>query len=791
MKITYFADYFYFCDILMWRFKESALNNSQILRGGLVLLLSLVAALRCAAAGGESAGNADSSAEVPDSLYYLLDELDVVAMKHGAAFRQLPVSGTMVGRQDADRLGIADVKGLSSVVPNFHIPDYGSRMTSTIYVRGIGARMDQPAVGLTIDNVGVLNKDAYDFDISDISYMEMLRGPQSALFGRNTMTGLINIRTLSPMEYEGWRGLTEIGPRQLFKFNLGYYHKVRKNFGFSAVGSFYRRDGEFRNAHDGRTVDKEISGSLRLKQVWYPSDRLHITNTLAQSILRQGGYPYENVATGEINYNDTCFYKRYFLSDALTLTANPGNMKLVSVSTVQYLDDHMCLDQDFLPQSYFTLTQKKQELAVTEDIMLRGTALDSRYGWLVGAYGFYRHLDMQAPVTFKDYGIIQLIERNRNNVNPYFPIRWNDREFPLNSVFTIPSAGAAIYHESQYELGAWKFSAGLRFDYEHVGIDYNSWCNTSYTIYDNPTGQLPFPADTKVYRQAPVDLEERGSLSSDFFMVLPKVSVMWNMDLLPASNLYFTVGKGYKAGGYNTQMFSDVLQQKLMRFMGLGAQYDVKDIISYRPEKSWNYEVGAHLNLLDAALSVDASVFYIDCRDQQMTVFPDGQTTGRMMTNAGKTRSVGGEVSAFYTILPELSVMATYGFTDARFVDFFDGKENYKGKRLPYAPSNTLFVEGSYMFNVSKRFKEHYFSVHLNFSGTGDIYWNEANTLRQDFYGLLGGSIGYHTPRWSLEVWGKNLTGTKYYTFYFMSIGNEFRQRGHGMDYGLTIRAHF
>lgn len=766
-----------------------------------ILIISLIPALwtflpasAASAVAGDSSvsGNVDSYvAAEADSVYYLLDELDVVAVKHGTAFRQLPVSGTMVGRADVERLGMTDVKGLSSVVPNFHIPDYGSRITSTIYVRGIGARMDQPAVGLTVDNVGFLNKDAYDFDITDISYMEMLRGPQSSLFGRNTMTGLVNIRTLSPMEYEGWRGLTEIGPRQLFRFNLGWYHRFSDSFGFSASGGFYRRDGEFRNSYNGYTVDKELSGNLRLKQVWYPSSSLHLTNTLAQSILRQGGYPYENVASGKISYNDTCFYRRYLLSDALTLTAHIGDLRLVSVSTVQHIDDNMTLDQDFLPQSYFTLTQKKRETAFTEDVMLRGLALDGRYGWLTGVYGFYRHQRMEAPVTFKDYGITRLIELHRNQANPYFPIRWDERQFPLDSRFTLPSGGAAIYHESQYEHGNWKFSAGVRLDYERVALDYHSWCNTSYTIYNNPGGCLPMPADATTYHNITVDLDESGRLTSHYLMFLPKVSVMWNIDRLPASNIYLTVGKGYKAGGYNTQMFSDVLQQQLMRFMGLAGQYDVEDIVSYRPEKSWNYEAGTHLNLLESALSLDVSAFYIDCRDQQLTVFPDGQTTGRMMTNAGRTRSLGIELSAFYNILPELSVMATYGFTDARFVDFNDGQQDYAGKRLPYAPSNTLFAEVSYMMNVSKKFKEHYFAAHLNFSGTGDIYWNEANTLRQKFYGLLGITFGYNTPRWSVELWGKNLTCTKYHTFYFLSMGNEFRQRGHGLDYGITIRANF
>ncbi|MBD5339478.1 MAG: TonB-dependent receptor [Bacteroides sp.] len=744
------------------------------------------------------AGAAENNVVVPqaetesaDSVFYLLDELDVVAAKQNVAFREMPISGTIVRGADAERMGVADVKGLSTVVPNFYIPDYGSRITSTIYVRGIGARMDQPAVGLTVDNVGLLNKDAYDFDISDISYMEMLRGPQSALFGRNTMTGLINIRTLSPMEFQGWKGTTELGPRQLFKFNLGFYRKFRPNFGLSVVGSFYRRDGEFKNAYDGYSIDKEVNGSLRVKLIWSPRPGLHLSNTFSQSLLRQGGYPYENVETGKISYNDTCFYKRHLLTDALTVSGDIGRVKLVSVSTVQHIDDNMTLDQDFLPQPYFTLTQKKKETAVTEDLMFRGMTSDERYKWLAGVYGFYRNMHMNAPVTFKDYGITQLIELNRNKVNPYYPIRWDEREFPLNSRFDLPSWGAALYHESRYEIDAFRVQAGIRFDYEHVAMRYRSWCNTSYTIYNNPTGQLPIPQDCAVYRRENVDLVESGDLSNHFFMVLPKLSILWDIPTLWASNLYLTVGRGYKAGGYNTQMFSDVLQQKLMRFMGLGGEYDVNDIVSYKPEQSWSYEVGGHFNFLEDKIQLDASAFFIYCRDQQMTVFPEGDTTGRMMTNAGKTRSVGAEISAYYTILPDLTVMATYGFTDARFIDFFDGRQNYKGNRLPYAPSNTLFAEASYLFNVSKKFKEHYFALHLNFSGTGNIYWNEANTLNQKFYGLLGATIGYNTPSWSVEVWGKNLTNTKYYTFYFMSIGNEFRQRGRGLDYGLTVRARF
>ena len=758
------------CDIM-----NRKLSKIRILLSGIILSSPLL--MR---AGGE----------VSDSLYQTLDEVDVVAAKYDSDYRSSAVAGTAITRNRSERLGIVDAKGLSSIVPNFHIPDYGSRITSSIYVRGIGARMDQPAVGLTVDNISVLNKDAYDFDIADIASMEMLRGPQSTLFGRNTMTGLINIRTLSPFDFSGWRGKVELGLNSLFRFNIGWYHKFRYNSGLAIVGSFYRFGGEFKNVYNNLPVDREVSGSLRIKFNWNPTDRVGITNTFTSSMLRQGGYAYENVATGQINYNDTCFYRRFILNDGLTVNHKIGDLTLVSVTTLQHINDNMTLDQDFLPEPYFTLTQKKNETSVSEDVMLKGFAFDNKYRWLTGVYAFYRHLNMTAPVTFKDEGIKTLIESHRNEVNPRYPIRWDERQFVLGSDFRLPSGGLAVYHESQYKFSGWTFRLGLRLDYEHVGMHYWNECNTSYTVYDNPTGVLP-PADNlEPYRRVPVDLTGEGKLSHDYLQFLPKLSVIKELPALEGGNVYLTVGKGYKAGGFNTQMFSDVLQQRLMEFMGLSGGYDVDDIVSYKPEQSWNFEIGSHLNFFDSKIKTDISLFYIYCRDQQMTVFPEGQTTGRMTTNAGRTLSFGGELSVYATPLPGFNIMATYGYTNARFTNFINGNNNYKGKRLPYAPSNTLFAEASYRIDVSTT-GHNYIDAGINFTGTGDIYWNEENTLRQNFYGLLGATISYNTSRWSVELFGRNLTQTKFYTFYFMSMGNEFRQKGSSMKLGVVLRAKF
>lgn len=739
-----------------------------------------------------SAGAAESVAEQWDTVSTTLPELNIVAIKQPGNPDSQALSATTLNTQAVVQNGIHDIKNISDLVPNFYIPDYGSRITSSIYVRGIGARMDQPSVGLTIDNLPVMNKDAYDLDIADIAEVEMLRGPQSSLFGRNTMCGLINIRTFSPMKYQGVRLKGEFDSRLNLRLSGGWYHKFNPKAGLSAILGFNSIHGDHTNLYNGKAVGNEKSGNLRLKFEWLPTDRLSVLNTFSTSLLRQSGYAYENVNSHEINYNDTCFYRRFLLSDVLTLNYDFERWRLSGILSVQHINDNLTLDQDFLPASYFTLSQKKQETDLTAEVIARGKNT-GRYNWLAGFFSFYRHLDMQAPVRFKDAGIYHLIESHRNDANPYYPIKWDTDNFLLGSNFALPSFGFAIYHESRLKAGKWEFTGAVRLDYERVTLRYRSDTNTSYTIYENPSGSLDTPfSDMKPFRRNEIEIHDRGTLHTHFMTFLPQVSALFN---LPSDigNVYASFGKGYKAGGFNTQMFSDVLQQRLMGEMGIGAGYDVDKIVKYKPEYSYNYEIGAHLELASCSssslsdLTVDVSLFYIDCRDQQLTMFPEGNTTGRIMTNAGKTRSFGGELSLCWNPWEPLVLNANYGFTNARFLKFFDGKESYAGKVVPYAPQNTLFIQGLYTMR-STLLRKNAIVFDANLRGTGEIYWNEGNTLKQPFYVLLGASVTFRAPKWEVQVWGRNLTNTDYDTFYFMSIGNEFVQKGHKISAGLTLR---
>ena len=707
-----------------------------------------------------------------------LNEISVTAIKQGVNRNHLSSASTELKGKEIEKLNVMSMKHVSEIAPNMYMPDYGSRITSSIYVRGMGTRIDQPVIGLNIDNIPVMDKNNYDFDIADISRIEMLRGPQSTLFGRNTMGGLINIYTLSPLSYQGVRFMSEYSTGNSYKVSASIYHKIKQNLGISLTGQYSSTDGFFTNEYNSEKCDKEQQGGGRFKLQWRPSRNLHIDNTFYFSILRQGGYPYESVESGEIAYNDTCFYRRNSFNDGLTIRWINPHFTLSSITSFQYIDDNMTLDQDFLPLPYFTLTQARKQSTATQDIVMRGKD-NGKYKWLVGAFGFYKHLDMNAPVTFKDYGISQLIEKHRNDANPSYPVYWDTREFLLSSNFKNPSYGLALYHQSTLEAGNWIFTAGLRLDYEYTSLTYHSMCNTGYTTYHSATNS--------VYASTPVNINATDKLSKSFLQFLPKISAVYNIPGMNSSNLFLSIAKGYKAGGFNTQMFSDVLQQEVMGLMGLSASYDIDEVVGYKPEQSWNFEAGTHLTSSDKRMSADISAFYIHCTDQQLTRFPDGNTTGRIMTNAGEARSFGAEISLRYTPITNLELSASYGYTNAKFLEYHNGKEDFAHNYIPYSPSNTMFAGVTYSIPTSLEWLNA-ITLNANVKGVGEIQWNENNTISQPFYAVMGASIRLEGKNYAIDLWGQNLSDTDFKTFYFVSIGNAFLQRGKPRVLGVTLR---
>lgn len=708
-----------------------------------------------------------------------MDQVMVTTIKQGLDLGNEPVSVTLLDQQTIEKRQISTMKDVTAVAPNFYIPDYGSRITSSIYVRGLGARIDQPVVGLNIDNVPYINKNGFDTEVMGIERIEVLRGPQSTLYGRNTMGGVVNIYTISPFNYQGLKVGLSYGSTNAMKANATYYHKFSNRFAASLGGYYSSTDGYFTNETTGEKCDVEQSMGGRLRLQYLPSAKTRIDNTLAISHVDQGGYAYRNLATGVISYNDPSSYKRTLINNGLSVVHTEERWTLASITSYQYLDDHMTLDQDFTPYSYFTLQQAIQEHSFTEDLVARSRNVEG-YNWIAGLFGQYSHKSMQGPVEFKQMGIDSLILSNATQSDNYY-YEWDTDRFTLYSDFCNITYSAAAYHESSYTRGRWRATLGARVDYEKTTLQYHSYTNTGctkYYDYDSANDEW-----ATWYKAIAPDL--KGAPSQSFLEILPKANVSYRLGAQRQSSLYATVAKGYKAGGYNTQMFSDILQQEIMSLFAVSALYSAEEIIAYKPEYSWNYEVGAHLLSRDRTLAADLSLFYISCQDQQLTVFPEGMVTGRMMTNAGESRSIGAEFSGRATF-GDLNLNVAYGYTNAKFVIYDDNESDYSGNYIPYSPTQTISANIDYGFELNSRWADRVI-VAANTSGAGRIYWNESNSLSQPLYMLLGSEVRIEGRGYNLTLWGRNLANKAYDTFYFMSCGNEFMQQGKPRSIGVTL----
>lgn len=734
-------------------------------------------------------GGPDDLAPEPVDTLQNIEQVTVVApaAKQTFSLRRQPISSTVLSPAAIERERVLSVKDLSAVVPNFYQPDYGSRMTSSIYVRGFGARIDQPVVGVNVDEIPYLNKNSYDFDLFDIARIEVLRGPQGTLYGRNTIGGQLNIYTLSPLGYSGVRASAEYGTGNTVRAKASYYGRVSDNFGISVGGFYTRTDGFFDNAYDGSDCDRGHSAGGRVRMVWQGADGWSIDNVASVGSSLEGGYAYclydeASGAVSPVNYNGPNSYERVNVTDGFVVKHEGEKMLFTSATGYQYLYDRMLIDNDFTPRSLFTLVQQQREHALTEDIVLRSNDDSRRWQWITGAYGFYKRLRMEAPVTFLEDGIGDLILGAANagiqSVMPWAELMIEESAFDIASNFEIPTYGLALYHESSLRAGRWRFTAGLRLDYEASRMDYDNYTSIHYRL-------SPMMPQFKE-----LSMPFAGRERMDFLELLPKFAVNFSTG---AGELYVAASRGYKAGGFNTQIFSDILQNRLMAAMmedmGMPAQpspYNEASATTYKPEYSWNYEAGGHLAFAEGRLRTDFSLFWIECRDQQLTVFPEGTTTGRMMSNAGRSRSRGVEVSLSWNPTTRLGVWGSYGFTDARFVKFDDGEADYAGNVLPYAPRNTVSLGATYRLHVGARMLDDVV-VNCSWQGAGKIYWNESNTLSQNFYSQLGASVDLHKGDFTLSLWGRNLTGTDFYTFYFKSVGNSFFSHGKPRQLGLTL----
>lgn len=715
-----------------------------------------------------SAGSEPVSVAIEDTL-----KASVVSVsKVNALLDKASASVITVSSRDAREKKIEAPKALSSLVPNLHIPDYGSAMTSSIYVRGIGSRMENPSIGLYVDEVPVLDKNMFDTDFLDIQNINFISGPQGTLFGRNAMMGVLSVETLKPSAQN--KNFVSLG------FGSGGAKEASALLGNDVLmlaAKAFDLNGFYTNTYNDSKIDGGRGLSFRIKYRPYRREGRSSDYSLWVSYLNQGGWPYRQMgddgAMAPLSFNDRNHYSRLSLLASAREGFGIGNHRLKNIVSLQMMGDKMSLDQDFTPASMFTLQQRQRQAALTEELIFKPSSGVSWWDSQTGVFISAKYNRMHAPVNFLPDGIETLILGNANSHIPPFVGRlaFEEESFIIGSDFDLFYQNTALYHESWFTFGLWKFTAGIRADFEYQHMAYDSRATVHYAL----------PPRMPSFKELETVFE--GSIDNSWLQIVPKVAVRYGTE---KDYLYASAAGGFRAGGFNTQIFSDMLQNLMTANLmdAFGVHIDgystTADASSteYKPEESWNFEAGGRTSFSAGASSfiLAASAFDIECRNQQITIFPRGNATGRLMANAGRSRSFGADGSLSW-LWNGFRADVRAGWCHATFREYNDNINDYAGRHIPYAPVATWYgALGRHFSFAGKTLKG--LSLSVSACGTGRIWWNEDNSLWQKAYCLFGADASVDFDRFQVFAHASNLFEKDYGVFCFKSVGNTFIQRG-------------
>ena len=623
---------------------------------------------------------------------------------------------------------IVNLKELTAVMPNFYMPDYGSYANTPVYIRGIGTKSKGSAVGFYVDGVPHFESSAFNIDLSDIAAVNVFRGPQGTLYGRNTIAGIINVYTHNPLDYQRTRIKVGYGRYNDFIAQASNYAKISEKFGISTAASYHHNDGMFTNHFLNEKADKLNEGEGRIGFYWRPTTNwlLHLNSTLTYS--EQNGYPYApyDIVKDEllpISYNRNSTYRRLISSTGLNAQYENNHISFNSQTSYQFIKSHQGLDQDFTPQDVYFVDNSYHQNMLSQELTLKSND-KGRYQWIIGLFGMLLHSNQFAETS-------------------YFT-----RDFSTPTTYKNPTAGYAIYHQSSYNI--WRgmsATVGLRFDYEHAKTTYNQ---------DKTTLSTGVTTHAKDFVS-----------SASFRQFTPKFTLQY---LTNKDNLYYiSITRGYKPGGFNTIFKTDAER-------------------TYDPEYSWNYEVGTRLKFLNGRLTAEADLFYIDWRHMQTTYTVPG--VGNVIANAGHTDSKGFELSLAYHPIKSLQLNLNYGYTHARYLEYKkSAREDFSGNRLPMVPNHTLSLNGTYTIMPAGWFDKIIFNTGL--TGLGRIYWADDNIVRQNFYATLNAKVSLTKGIFTWEIWGKNLTATDYMAYGFKASQGNYAQRGKPLTFGTAVSVSF
>jgi len=649
------------------------------------------------------------------TIRFVLPTVTVTAQKEPENVEESPVSVTAVTTETLQQSGATSVSEAAQFAPNTFFTEFTARKLSIPSFRGIGSsNPNNPAVTTYIDGVPQLNASSSSIELVGVDQIEFVRGPQSALFGRNTLGGLINITSVRP-SLTDWSGdiaapFGNFDLRDVRGTVSGPLMTDTLALGVSA--GYSGRDGFTRNDVTGHNVDSRSAAFGKVQLRWTPAPNWEVRGLLSGERARDGDYALYDLGALRA---DPFHVSHAF--DGLTDRDIVAPTGLVSYTgrTIDFsattgfvswkTQDLTGLNYTALP--LITRDDNEQDHQFTQELRLASAknaplAVSDRVGlkWQTGIFLFTQNYAQDAVNSYAPLVLSPLLA---------FPVAQTSPQSSLDD------RGIGVY-------GAGTLTFGSKLDLT-IGVR---------TDRENKTASLNTFYSPAIAPAAAVDAER------DFTDVSPQFTVAYH----PAAGqiVYATAARGFKAGGFNAASPA-------------GSE-------SYGEEHSWNYEGGAKSSWLGQRLAVNGAVFYLNWSDLQVNV-PNPLVPAQFyVANAGRATSKGAEVEVTARPLAGLDVFGGIGYTNARFGSgSVSGGVNVGGNRLSNAPDYTINAGVEYSREVAH-------AVTLYARGElvayGDYEYDDANTVGQSAYSLANFRGGARRRNVFAEAWVRNAFNTVY-----------------------------
>jgi iron complex outermembrane receptor protein len=654
----------------------------------------------------------------------VLDDIVVTARKRTESLQDVPASIQVVGAAQIKALNVSSLSDLNGATPNASIGANGGPNAGSITIRGISSNTRnagfEAGAALYVDGIYQGRPAGNDQDLVDIERVEVLRGPQGTLYGKNTTAGAFNLTTVSPGDTWTGKGFVRFGSRELVQVAAYAAGPLVENV-LGAKISVYKRvqDGYQKDVNTGEVYGNTDAYGMRGQLRFTPGgwtfdlrgDYFNDKGNATQQEPMSGPAVIPGIDTIASNIKSVRTAKGGGAS--LTASHDVGIGEISSISAWRTLKTYSVTDDDFyvVAPIFGTVSHRWADKAqqFSQELRLVSNS-DGPLNYVFGLYYFN-----------------QVIKANRP-----FDI------FGLTDVFfdkvRIDTDSYAAFVNADYKITEQlTFTAGLRYTTETKRLDFEQ---KGFA----PTGYPTIPRSFDKFTDS--DLSPTASLRYSFS---------------PDISIYATVSRGFKAGGWNPDI----------------TKRTTTDGIYFDAEKVTNYEAGLRTQFLDRRLTINITGYHMDYGNLQISQFLG--TDGFVITNAGKAVIDGAEVEVIARASDWFSLRAGGAYNDAHYTKFDSsppggigsgaGLVSYAGQQFTNAPKFEAYVAGDVTAPITDTLN---LVAHADYRYQSKVYFDDARTVRAGFaysrdgFGLLNARVGVQTDS-GLEVslYGQNLTNKR------------------------------